>query len=165
MERHCSLPESSNWSKGSQYRMSRRWNGSTHSLRVEISRNKVSIILATEGITLHTIWELKLIRTRLVSNWQQMEWHYALPESWNWSKQGQYQISNRWNRITHFLRVQIGPRSVSISSRWNAITHFLRVQIGPNKVSIKLAAEGMALRTNWELKLVQARLVPNWRQM
>ena len=99
-----------------------------------------------------------------------MEWHYALAESSNWPKRGQYKISRRWNGITHRLRVQIGQSEVSIKlaadgmALWHyartessnrskrgqyqiSITHTLRVQIGRSEISIKLAAGGMALRT------------------
>ena len=61
----------------------------------------------------------------------------ALAERLNWSKRGQYQISRGWDGNTHFLRVTIGR----------------------NEVGINLVADGMALRTTWEFKLVEMRLV------
>ena len=72
-----------------------------------------------------------------------MEWHYAHPESLNWSKRGQYHIS----------------------SGWDGITHILRVQIGQSEVSITLAADGLALQTCWEFEVVKARSVSNQEQM
>jgi hypothetical protein len=67
------------------------------------------------------------------SNEEQMEWHYALSESSNVSKRGQYEMRRQWNVITHALKVQIR-----------------RGEFG-----IALAAEAMALDINWESKLVE----------
>ena len=95
-----------------------------------------------------------------------MEGHYAPSKSWNWSKRGQYQIGSRWNGITHFLRVQMGPNKVSIKlsgGEWHyALPESL---IGSNGISIKLAANGMASRTSWEFKWVATRSVSGWQQM
>jgi hypothetical protein len=67
-----------------------------------------------------------------------MECKYTPAESSNWLKRGQYQIRDRWNGVTHFLRVQIGRHEVSqISNRLNCITHYLSIQIVRNQVSIK----------------------------
>ena len=105
------------------------------------------------------------------------------------SKWDQYQISSRWNDITHFLRVENDRNEVSIklladaewqyaraeswnwskwaqykiSSRRNGITHILRVNIGRNEVSIQLAAHGMSLRTGWEWTLVATRSASDYR--
>ena len=182
MESHYAHPESSNWSKRGQHQIKGRWNCIAHSLTSQIGQNKVNIELAADGMPLRTYWEFEWVEARSVSNYKQMEWHYAQPESSNWSKRGQYQISNTWNAIAHKLRVRIGQSEVSIklttdawhyvhpessnwskrgqyqiSSPWNGITHGLRVQIDQNKVSIKLAADRMPLRTSWEFKLVEAR--------
>ena len=146
MEWYHALPESSNWSKRGQYPISSTWNDITHELRIQIGRSEVSIKSTADEMTLRTGWEFKrtswefeLVKARSVSNRQHMEWHYARTENSNWSNRGQYQINSRWNGITHFLRVRMGRR----------------------EVSLKLAAHGMTLRTNWEFKFVEARSVSN----
>ena len=114
--------------------MSSGWNGITHFLRVQIGRNEVSIKSAADGMELCTNREFQ---TRSIWNEQRTECDYSHPENSNWLKRSQYQND----------------------STLNGIKHILRVQIGHNEVSIKLAADGMALRTTWEFKLVKARSV------
>ena len=55
-----------------------------------------------------------------------MEWNYAPAESLKWWKRGEYQVSSRWNGITHFLEMM---RSVFNQQLCNGITYLLRIQI------------------------------------
>lgn len=73
--------ESANWTKRGQYQINRRWNGITNCLRIQIVRNEVNIELAAEAMAWRTAWEFKLVEAMSISNWQEMQWHYALPES------------------------------------------------------------------------------------
>jgi len=47
--------------------------------------NEVNIDWAADVMEVATIWELKVIKMRLVSNEQQMEWHYPPTEGSKWS--------------------------------------------------------------------------------
>ena len=80
-------------------------NGITHGLSVQIGRSEVGIKLAADGMPLRTAWQYILIKTRSVSNEQQMQGHYARAGNSNESKRSQYQISSRSNDIAHGLRV------------------------------------------------------------
>ena len=142
MEWHCALPWSSNWTTRCQYWIGIEKHGFTHRQRLKIGPNEVSIELAIAGMAVRTNWACISIETHSVSNQQRMEWHCAHPETSNWSKRGRYWIG-------------IGQ---------NGFTHPLRLQIGPNEISIELALDGMALRTNWDFKLVQTRSVLNWNR-
>lgn len=156
-EWNCAPPESSNWSKCGQCRISSRWNDITHQLRVQVGHNEVSFKLAADGIELHTNWECKWGTMSLVSNLQQREWHYAPPESANWC---QYQIRSRGNGITHSLGSNWSKRhQYRIRGRWNARYH-ARAESW-NYVSIKLATDGMVLRTGCEWTLVTKISVSN----
>ena len=114
MEWHYTPAESSNWARRSQYQVSRIWNGVTHYL---ISWNEVSIKLPVDRMILHT--NLK---------------------SSNRSKPSQYRISNWWNDITHLLRVQIGPKRLSMES----------------------IAHGIWWLTRWEFKSAETKSASNW---
>ena len=46
-----------------------------------------------------------------------------------------------------------------MSGSWNGNTHGLGVQIGQSKVSIELPADGIALRTDWNSKVVETKSV------
>ena len=115
--------------KRDQYWIAIGRDGFTHPLRVQI---------------------LKLAETRLVFNEQwteqvsiELELHYALPETSNWSKRDQ-----RW-----------------IGIRCRCTTHFLRLQIGPNEISVELALDVVALHTFWDFKLIQTRSALNEKLM
>ena len=77
---YYSCPEDLNWSKPSQSQITRKWNGITHYLRVQIGQHKVGTALeAGARMALHTHWEVKLVKTKSGSNWQHIEWYYTLP--------------------------------------------------------------------------------------
>jgi len=91
-----------------------------------------------------------------------MALHYALPERSNCSQPGQYQISADGTLLHTRWKCKLVNTTLSIKLvGWNVITHPLRVQIWGNEVSIKLATNGMALRTSWEFKLVDTKSALN----
>ena len=57
MKLQDALPGSSNWSKRGQYQITKRHNGTTHCLWVEIDWKEVSIELGVDRMALHTNWE------------------------------------------------------------------------------------------------------------
>ena len=54
MEWNDALAESSKSSQRGQYKINSPWNGITHRLRVQISRNEISIEFAANVMALHT---------------------------------------------------------------------------------------------------------------
>lgn len=143
-----------------------RWlKGMAHILKGQRGQNGASIEWVTRETELRTSYKLdfEYVETRSLRllNARLREWGWECTSCHDkGSKGNQWWNSGSWMALrTSWEFALVETSHYRMKSPWNVITHGLRVRIGRSGVSIKLARDGMALRTFWELKLVEMKSV------